>query len=1286
MITVDEQKDLLPKIQSKKSTIVGIGASAGGLQALRIFFESLPDDTGMAFVVIVHLAPNRKSALPNILQQYTSMPVNQVQERIRVEPNHVYVIPPGWRTLMTGTDLELRAFEEPRGRRTPVDDFFRSLATYSHNVVAIILSGSGADGAVGVKAVKEKDGLLLIQDPDEAEFDGMPLAAIDTGLADVILPVSKLAEKLLSYHQSGYPLRGGPRQLNEHERTQLNNIISEVEEQTSHSFNHYRHEALLLRIARRMRLHGSKALDDYLSLLRQTPNEAPTLFNDLLVGVTTFFRNPESWQVLAKKVIPELFSTKNRNGRIRIWSIGCATGEEAYSLAILLMEEIDRRQADIPENEHRINMPKIQIFATDLEEATLRRAREGIYPEVIEADLSQERLERFFVKEGLYYRVRDELRQMVIFTNHSVLYDPPFSQLDIISSRNLLIHLQPPLRRTVLEIFFFSLNQGGYLFLDKPDSIEVSSDLFRTLSNKHFIYSTRAKQGKNFPIPKPPILLDGVNSDQDLSAAQTKQNPFQDSTAKRLIPNTNLTLEQRHQQALKALGPPSLLVNENYRILHLSESAGRYLQPRLGPMTPDLLRLIRPELQSELQTSLNQVFQTQRTILTPVIHVPFNGIFHRVILSIHPFKEDVDPQAESLALIFFLEEGPELEGVGSNVEPAENRAEANQVRRLEGEVAHLHEQLQTTIVRYEVTNEELRVANEELQSINEEFKATVEELETSQEELRSVNDELNISNYELDRRLEQISRTHSDLENLIAATDIATLFLNRDLHIQRFTPAATKLFPLQQSDIGRHISHLTHQLAYDRVVEEAREVLRTGSSSNSEIQDNTGRWLLMRLRPYIDLDASINGVVLTFVDINEVKQTEASLRKSEVRLAREVDALRRLHQMIGRVVTISNMELALDEILNAAVDILEADFGNIQLLDHKRQILTIVADRGFKQSFLERFHEVDTDDNTACGQALRSGRRVFIEDIGVDPAYVPYLEVAREAGYEAVQSTPLINHQGQILGMLSTHYRRPTSLSARDERLLDLFAFHAANLIERLRAEERLEERVEKRTAQVRQLVSELIISEQTVRQRLAQSLHDDLQQTLYAVKIQLQFLSDDLDGQEEVDRLIKATNYALDLTRQLTVELSPPVLEKEGLLAALEWLAGHMFDIYGLHVAVGSEDGPEVVTKEQSILLYQIVRELLFNVVKHAGVKKALITLQKEDGGFSITVSDHGLGFDMTAEQTESINSFGLHSIKERLQLIDGYTDIDSQPGQGTRIRLFIPSSRSDTQTLQNQ
>ncbi|HLO30913.1 MAG TPA: chemotaxis protein CheB, partial [Anaerolineales bacterium] len=747
--------------QNHELPIVGIGASAGGLKALQAFFEALPGDTGMAYVVITHLHPEHESHLAELLQSRTEMPVSQVNGLTIVEPNHVYVIPPNRRLVMADSTIDLAEFDEPRGQRAPIDYFFRSLAHGHHNCVGIILSGGGTDGAVGVKAIKEEGGLLMVQHPDEAEYNSMPHAAIATGLADVVLPVRELAQKLVKYIRQRPALPLDPGDLDQGQLEAIRRILAHVHARTGHDFSQYKRSTLLRRIQRRMQIHGLSTLEAYLDYLRQNTTEASALFNDVLIGVTSFFRDRESWGRLATEVVPLIVKGKENADMVRTWVIGCSTGEEAYGLAILLFEQTDKLEF----------RPRIQVFASDLDENSIKYAREGLYPTAIEADISTERLERFFILEGNHYRVRRELRDVVLFTHHSVLRDAPFSRLDLISCRNLLIYLEREIQNTVFDIFHYALNPGGYLFLGNSESVESAHELFQTMDKIHHIYRSKPWRQEHPHIPALPLSANPSAYAELYSAPHV---PRMHSTVE--IPR----LSDDHSRALEVHAPPSVLINEKYAVLHVSETAGHYLVQPIGPITTDLLKLVRPELQPELRTALFQVFEKDQAILTHPVPVRFNGHPHRVILSIQPRTQMTDEgeKREKQALVFFLEDAQDEPPVEAAQERDETRKNTL-VMQLENEVRRLRGQLQASIEEYESSSEELKASNEELQSINEEYRSATEELETGKEELQSVNEELQTVNNELKTKLEEISRAHSDLENLMTSTEIGMLFLDR---------------------------------------------------------------------------------------------------------------------------------------------------------------------------------------------------------------------------------------------------------------------------------------------------------------------------------------------------------------------------------------------------------------------------------------------------------------------------------------------------------------------------
>ena len=618
----------VPASSPSRLTVIGIGASAGGLDPLQTFFKSLPDDqTGLTFVVVVHLSPEHESLLAELLQPYTQMPVLQVTKRVQMQPDHVYVIPPAKQLVVTGNALVLKEFEQPRSRHLQIDAFFRSLAAEYGDGGAVILSGSGSDGAVGIQAIKEKGGLVLAQSPEEAEYDGMPRSAIATGLVDIVAPVAELATQLVAAKQANTTIQLPTESdlLSDAAHHTLTQILAQVRARTGHDFSGYKTATLLRRIGRRLQLTHLPTLTAYLHRLRQDGDEAEALFRDLLINVTEFFRDPEAWAALQKKVIPQLFAGKGRDDSVRIWAVGCATGEEAYTLTMLLLEYVDELTAP----------PAIQVFASDLGERALQFGREGYYPEAIAADLSKERLTRFFAKDNSHYRVRPELRDPVLFTQHNLLQDPPFSKIDLIICRNLLIYIQRELQEKIFETFYYALRPGGYLFLGNAESAEDATNLFDSLDKRHRLYQRRRQSTRGPILPSLPLLPHSSRP----SLSETE-----------LARRTQLPREE-HQLLLEAVAPPSVLVDRDFNLLHLSAQAGRYLLAPGGTPTTDILKLVRPELQAELRTALFRAFDEHQATLTQPVPVHFNGSPHPVYLIVRPHHL-ADGQPRALVLFW----------------------------------------------------------------------------------------------------------------------------------------------------------------------------------------------------------------------------------------------------------------------------------------------------------------------------------------------------------------------------------------------------------------------------------------------------------------------------------------------------------------------------------------------------------------------------------------------------------------------------------------------------------
>jgi two-component system CheB/CheR fusion protein len=832
---------------------VAIGASAGGVKALQTLFGRIPPDTGASYIVIVHLDPEHESHLPEIIGACTRMSVTTVSEPATLQPNCVYVIPPGRQLRVTDDVIATAEFSEPRGRRAPIDMFFRSFADQHGDGFAVVLTGAGADGSVGVKAVKEAGGIVLVQEPTEAEFSSMPNSAIATGAADMVLAIPELADELVRMIKQKKHVQ--QQVLADHDEEMLRQILNYLRARTGHDFLKYKRSTVLRRIARRMQVAHADDLESYMQYLREYGQEVEWLFADLLISVTTFFRDPEAFQRLGGLVIPRLFENKDASDTVRVWVPGCATGEEAYSLAILLLEEAARQECKA----------EIQIFASDLDNAALSIAREAVYPLSIETDVTEQRLRRFFSREGQYYRIRREVRELVLFANHSLLKDPPFSRIDLVSCRNVLIYLDRDLQLQVISTFNYALVSGGYLFLGSSEGADAPQGLFRQLDRETRIYQSIGRVGDRVPhLTRMPI----PQRAPDLPVPRAAARPAHNEGA-------------LHRQALEELAPPSILVDEMYRILHVSETAGRYLLYPGGPAVTDLTELVRPELRMDLRSALHRAMEQGHTSLSLPIPVRFNGKAQRIYMQVKPV---LGQDGLRSALVIFIEGG-----IMENI--SDDAAVIEEGRSVNDTIQQLREELKTTRARLkasreeeESANEELRAANEELQSINEEYRSTAEELETSKEELQSINEELQTLNNELKLKLESVSRAHNDLQNLMAATEVGTLFLDGELRIKLLTPRVADLFNITTSDEGRPITDFTHALDYSLLAADARAVLKTLAPVEREAQSADGAWFLIRLRPYRTVEDKIEGVVVTFVDMTERRRTEGALRDSEARL------------------------------------------------------------------------------------------------------------------------------------------------------------------------------------------------------------------------------------------------------------------------------------------------------------------------------------------------------------------------------------------------------------------
>ncbi|MFZ4439503.1 MAG: chemotaxis protein CheB [Syntrophales bacterium] len=905
--------------EAKNFPIVGIGASAGGLAAIAAFFSGMPADVdpGMAFVLVQHLAPDHKSILTDLIRSYTRMQVFEVTDGMAVQPNCAYIIPPNRDMAFLNGTLLLLEPVLPRGQRLPIDFFFRSLAQDQHErAIGIVLSGTGSDGTLGLRAIKGEGGMAMAQNPESCEYDGMPRSAIATGLVDYVLPPAEMPAQLIRYSAHVFsrpPLPGATPARNV--ENALNKIYTLLRVQTGHDFSQYKPSHITRRIDRRMAIHQIDTMDGYLSYSQQTPAEVEVLFRDMLIEVTNFFRDPEAFKVIEEQVIPKLFTGKRRDTVIRIWIPGCSTGEEAYSLAILIAEY----QEAIKKSFH------VQIFATDIDSNAIATARLGLYPASIAADVSPERLSRFFTIEpgSGTYRIHKGIRDMLVFSEQSIIKDPPFSKLDLISCRNVLIYLSGEVQKKLIPLFHYALNPGGVLFLSTSETVGEFLDLFATLDQKLKIYRRRddiySAQPKTLGRFLPPVTA--------IDAALPRPPGNRSFPVK--LPLRELTEQALLQQIVQV----GALINSHGDILYLHGRTGMYLEPTPGDTgVSNILKMAREGLRQELTMALRKALLTQDTVRYPGLRVKTNHDFATVNLTIRPVAASSNagrvPQtgaeggnADFLYLVI-LEEAPvpstlsdakggapdgfrcdaeqtqistvaalpTIPGIDTSPDSVSAMLRAARAEKLiadaqnaalKQELRARDEHLQTANEEMETSNEELKSSNEEMQSVNEELRSTNEELETAKEELQSVNEELATVNSELQTKVTDLSQINNDINNLLSGTGIATLFVDHDLRILRFTPTATQIINLIFSDVGRPVAHIVSNLVgYDRLVADAQAVLETLIPREMEVQTTKGRWFTLRIQPYRTIKNVIEGAVLTFVDITEMVKTREALRKA----------------------------------------------------------------------------------------------------------------------------------------------------------------------------------------------------------------------------------------------------------------------------------------------------------------------------------------------------------------------------------------------------------------------
>lgn len=831
--------------------IVGIGASAGGLEAMDLFFKNMPVDYGMAFVVVQHLDPTRVGILPEILQRSTAMKVMQATDLLKVKPNQIYVIPPNKNILILKGFLHLFDPIETRGLRLPIDVFLRSLANDRLNKsIGIILSGMGADGSIGIKAIKEKGGLILVQDPLSAKFDSMPRNAMKSVNADIVAPAHELPSKLLSLLNNILPI--APEEaIDDKNKGSIDKIIILLREQTGHDFLMYKKSTLMRRIERRKGIHQIDEIKTYVHFLQENPKEVELLFKELLIGVTSFFRDHAVWEKLKNVVLPDMIKNYPDGYALRAWIPACSTGEEAYSLAIIFKEVI--------ENSKENRNLTLQIFATDLDVDAIEKARRGIFPPNITADVSAERIKTFFVREGDNYRITASIREMIVFAPHDVIKDPPFTKVDILTCRNMLIYIEPPLQKKIISLYNYSLNVYGIMVLGSAESVGRNNDGFEIIDSKLKIF-------KKIPTA---ISLELNDFPSSFSSNKNMSSEIKKSTNS--IENIQTITDQI---VLQRFAPASVLVNEKGDIVYITGRTGKYLEPVAGKANWNIHAMARHGIKNELLDAFHKAMKSFEPVSVENIKIDSNGGANFVNIIVQRIE---NPEAVKGMIIVAFKDVPG----STEFEKVENKNKKQTVfskqKELETELRQSNDALQNTREEMQRSQEELKSTNEELQSTNEELQSTNEELTTSKEEMQSLNEELQTVNAELQSKLLDFEQANNDMKNLLNSTEIATLFLDKELNIRRYTDPVNRIFKLRSTDTGRPFTDLVSNLQYPKMGMHAQQVIKTLIPIQKTIASNEGKWFYVRIMPYRTLDDRIDGLVITFTDITSAKQAEEAL-------------------------------------------------------------------------------------------------------------------------------------------------------------------------------------------------------------------------------------------------------------------------------------------------------------------------------------------------------------------------------------------------------------------------
>jgi two-component system CheB/CheR fusion protein len=1215
--TSDTEMDSSPEPMS--FPIVGIGASAGGLESFTRLLQHLPSDTGMAFVFVQHLAPRHASMLASLLSRATAMPVMEAEQSTSVKANHVYVIPPNTLITLAGGVLELQPRPEERGAPRPIDHFFRSLGTERKTLaIGVVLSGADSDGALGLQAIREEGGIAIVQSETSAKHPDMPRAAMVAGPVDLILSPEEIAGELkrIGRHPSltKYGLAMDvPEGLGDEPR--LNKIFALLQAATAVDFRGYKRGTIQRRLARRMILQKQDQLDSYLSYLGSNRQELLALYEDILINVTGFFRDPEVYLAFQEEVVPGLLKGRSDSSPLRVWVPGCSTGEEVYSIAMCLLESMSKFSTPVP----------LQIFGTDISERAIATARAAVYPESEVAKLSPERVANFFSRAEHGYQINKSIREMCVFARQNVCEDPPFSRLHLVSCRNVLIYFGSALQRQVVATFHYALQPDGYLMLGHAESLREFPDLFSSLDKHNKLYKKKAARSH----VSLELIGRGFASEQPRTLAQPAE-------AARARPSEMELGKAAERIVLSEYAPAWVMVNENLEIIHSHGDTSAYL--RLSPGRPalGLLKMARESIRSELRKLLARVKSQDGPAKSDILRIEDGGKIRATRLEARRIAASTNQGACFLVLFFTQPKDRTAEASRSSGRPS--KTHSAELELLEQELALSSQRLQSIIDERDAANQDLTSANEEIQSSNEELQSINEELETSKEELQSTNEELNTVNEELRNRNQELSCLSNDLTNLLSSAATPILMLDNELRIRRVTTAAEQLLSIRPGDVGRPLSDIRLRLSVDDLEPAVRRVLETLAPREMELQDREGRWHVLSIRPYRTADNRIEGAVLVLVDIDQARRAQMAAN-----LARE------FAESVVESVQSPLLVLGPDLQVRVANRAFLGSYG-AQLADLQNRPLYEVNGNQWNQAKLR-----------SALDRVQTGESTF-EELEIEQ------DIAGAGRRTVLINARLVKPEGdhQILVVVQdvTAHRFAERILLEEQARLKRSVHESGAALLQNREE-------------LRALTARLLQSQGDERRHVSRELHDDVSQRMAKLQFDVERLEQKLpaDSKEVKRRLLTIRDEIATLSndiRRIAYELHPSTLDHLGLAVALRSFAREFAHREGVQVRFTARKVPAKIMPEVASTLYRVSQEALRNVAKHAGNTRVTVTLAGRKKEIYLSIRDDGPGFDVKARHGSG--GLGLISMQERVRLVKGKFSLKTRPGDGVLIAIHVP------------